>query len=111
MQALVICARGVAVMEVCKHLLSPLPRRLGTCVAHSGWGARLLVLLYAGLAAKTRFAIRGLPKAARALGAGQIAAVIRCRICFFFVITTWKPKREDRSLAIGFLPLFVFSAC
>ena len=73
MQALVICARGVAVMEVCKHLLSHY-RGVWALAWRILVGCATLVLLYAGLAAKhdLRFV---LPKAARALELA-IAAVI-----------------------------------
>jgi len=105
MQALVICARGVAVMEVCKHLLSHY-RGVWALAWRILVGCATLVLLYAGLAAKhdLRFV---LPKAARALELA-IAAVI-VAVFVFLRYYDVEAKREDRSLAIGFCLYSCFS--
>jgi len=105
MQALVICARGVAVMEVCKHLLSHY-RGVWALAWRILLGSASLVLLYAGLAAKhdLRFV---LPKAARALELA-IAAVI-VAVFVFLRYYDVEAKREDRSLAIGFCLYSCFS--
>ncbi|HYT19978.1 MAG TPA: hypothetical protein VEW05_07060 [Candidatus Polarisedimenticolia bacterium] len=98
MQALVLCVRGLAVMEVCKHLLSHY-RGVWALAWRILLGCASLVLLYAGLAARhgLRFV---LPKAERALELA-IAAVI-VGVFVFLRYYDVEAKREDRSLALGF---------
>ena len=98
MQALALCARAVAVAEVCKHLLSRYRgvwafawRVMAACAA--------LVLVYSGLAAR-----RGLgyvlPTAARGLELA-IAAMI---VALFLFVRHYgvEVNPADRSIALGF---------
>jgi hypothetical protein len=105
LQALALCARGVAVAEVCKHMLS---RYRGVWAL--AWRVQLasgfLVLLYSGFAAR-----RGLefilPKAARGLEMA-IATVI---VAVFLFVRYYgvEAKAADRTLAIGFCFYSCFS--
>lgn len=105
-QALVVCARALAVVEVCRHLLSRYPgiwafakRVLLVCAG--------LVLLYSGLAARHQWRL-ALPSADRGLEL-SIAAVIV--ILFLFVrFYEVQPESTDRSLAIGFCLYSCFRA-
>jgi len=98
MQALVLCARGVAIMEVCKHLLSHY-RGVWALAWRILLGSASLVMLYAGLAARHGLGFV-LPKAERALELA-IAAVI-VGVFVFLRYYDVEAKREDRSLALGF---------
>ena len=104
-QALVLCARGLAVMEVCKHLLSHY-RGVWALAWRILLGCASLVLLYAGLAASHGLKFV-LPKAERALELA-IAAVI-VGVLVFLRYYEVEAKREDRSLAIGFCLYSCFS--
>lgn len=105
-QALVVCARALAVVEVCRHLLSRYQgiwafakRVLLACAG--------LVLLYSGLAARHQWRL-ALLSADRGLEL-SIAAVIV--ILFLFVrFYEVQPERTDRSLAIGFCLYSCFRA-
>lgn len=98
MQALVLCARSLAVTEVCRHLLS---RYRGVWAL--AWRVLLacaaLVLLYSGLAARRGWEFV-LPKAERGLELA-IAAVIVAAFLFVRYYGV-EAKPADRSLAIGF---------
>ena len=106
MQSLVLCARALAVAEICKHSLARYlgiwafaKRVLLTCAG--------LVLLYSGLAARHEWKL-ALPSADRGLEL-SIAAVIV--ILFLFVhFYEVQPERTDRSLAIGFCLYSCFRA-
>jgi hypothetical protein len=98
MQAVAVCARALAVTEVCRHFLSryagiwALAQRI--LLACAG-----LVLLYSGLAVRHQWEL-ALPTADRGLELA-IAAVI----VVLFVFARYydlRPKSTDRSLAIGF---------
>ena len=104
-QALALCARGLAVMEVCKHLLSHY-RGVWALAWRILLGCASLVLLYAGLAASHGLKFV-LPKAERALELA-IAAVI-VGVFVFLRYYEVDAKREDRSLAIGFCLYSCFS--
>ena len=98
MQALVVCARGLAVMEACKHFLSHY-RGVWALAWRILLGSASLVMLYAGLAARRGLGFV-LPKAERALELA-IAAVI-VGVFVFLRYYDVEAKREDRSLALGF---------
>ena len=105
MQALVLCARGLAVMEVCKHLLSHY-RGVWALAWRVLLGCASLVLLYAGLAARHGLGFV-LPKAERAL---ELAiAVVIVAVFVFLRYYDVEAKREDRVLAIGFCLYSCFS--
>src|SRR2546429_9976361 len=72
MQALVLCARGLAVMEGCKHLLSHY-RGGGALAWRVLLGRAALVLLYGGLAARHRVGFV-LPQDRRGPEVGNTAA-------------------------------------
>jgi hypothetical protein len=105
-QALVVCARALAVAEVCRHLLSRYPgiwafakRVLLACAG--------LVLLYSGVTARHQWKL-ALPSADRGLEL-SIASVIV--ILFLFVrFYEVQPEPTDRSLAIGFCLYSCFRA-
>ena len=105
MQALVLCARALAVTEVCKHLLS---RYRGVWAL--AWRVLLacaaIVLLYSGLAARHGWAFV-LPKAERGLELA-IAAVI-VGVFLFVRYYGVEAERVDCSLAIGFCLYSCFS--
>ena len=105
MQALVLCARGLAVMEVCKHLLARY-RGVWALAWRVLLGCAALVLLYSGLAARHGLGFL-LPKAARALELA-IATVI-VAVFVFLRYYRVEAKREDRSIAIGFCLYSCFS--
>jgi hypothetical protein len=98
LQAVAVCARALAVAEVCRHFLSRYPgiwalaqRLLLACAG--------LVLLYSGLAVRHQWEL-ALPTADRGLEL-SIAAVIV--ILFLFArYYDLQPEHTDRSLAIGF---------
>jgi hypothetical protein len=105
METLVLCARGLAVLEVCKHLLSHY-RGVWALAWRVLLGCASLVLLYAGLAARHRLGFL-LPKAARAL---ELAiAVVIVAVFVFLRYYGVEAKQEDRSLAIGFCLYSCFS--
>jgi hypothetical protein len=98
MQAVTVCARALAVAEICRHLLSRYlgiwalaQRLLLTCAG--------LVLLYSGLAVRHQWEL-ALPTADRGLEL-SIAAVIVVLLLFARYYGL-RPERTDRSLAIGF---------
>ena len=98
MQALVLCVRGLAVMEACKRLLSHY-RGVWALAWRVLLGCGSLVLLYAGLAARHGLGFV-LPKAERAMELA-IASVI-VGVFVFLRYYDVEAKREDRSLALGF---------
>jgi len=105
MQALVLCARALAVTEVCKHLLSRYRgvwalawRVLLACVA--------FVVLYSGLAARRGLGFV-LPKAERSLELAIAAAIVA--VFVFMRYYGVKAKATDRSLAVGFCLYSCFS--
>jgi hypothetical protein len=98
MQAVAICARALAVAELCRHLLSRYAgiwalaqRLLLVCVG--------LVLLNSGLAVRHQWEL-ALPTADRGLEL-SIAAVIVILLLFARYYDL-RPERTDRLLAIGF---------
>ena len=98
MQAVAICARALAVAEVCRHLLA---RYLGIWAL--AWRVQLacagLVLLYSGLAARHQWQL-ALPSADRGL---ELA--IAAGIAMLFLFARYyhvRAERADRLLAIGF---------
>src|SRR2546430_2908517 len=105
MQALVLCARGLAVMEVCKHLLSHY-RGVWALAWRILLGCASLVLLYAGLAARQGLGFL-LPKAARALELAVAAVIVA--VFVFLRYYRVEANRGDRSLAIGFCLYSCFS--
>ena len=106
MQAVVICARALAVAELCRHLLSRYPgiwalaqRVLLACAG--------LVLLYSGLAARRQWEL-ALPSADRGLELAVAAVIV-----LLFVFARHyevRPNGTDRSLAIGFCLYSCFRA-
>src|SRR5260370_15485279 len=97
-QAVTVCARALAVAELCRHLLARYPgiwalaqRLLLTCAG--------LVLLYSGLAVRHQWEL-ALPTADRGLEL-SIAAVI-VMLFLFARYYDLRPERTDRRLAIGF---------
>jgi hypothetical protein len=98
MQAVVICARAVAVTEVCRHALA---RYCGIWAL--GWRALLscagIVLVYSSLAAKRQWE-RVLPSADRGLEL-SIAATLVVLLVFARYYEV-KVSSTDRSLAVGF---------
>jgi hypothetical protein len=97
-QAVVVCARALAVAEICRHVLARYPgiwalakRMLLMCAG--------LVLLYSGLAARHQWQL-ALPSAERGLEL-SIATVIVALFLFarYYHVRT---ERTDRLLAIGF---------
>jgi len=105
MQALVLCARGLAVMEICKHLLSHY-RGVWALAWRILLGCASLVLLYAGLASRHGLKFV-LPKASSALELA-VAAVIVATFVFLRYYEV-EAKREDRSLALGLCLYSCFS--
>ncbi len=106
MEALVLCARALAVTEVCKHLLS---RYRGVWAL--AWRVLLacaaIVLLYSGLAARHGWAFV-LPKAARGLELSIAAVVVG--VLLFTRYYHVQVNAADRSLAVGFCLYSCFSA-
>jgi hypothetical protein len=106
MQAVTVCARALAVAEVCRHFLSrytgiwALAQRL--LLACAG-----LVLLYSGLAVRHQWAL-ALPTADRGLEL-SIATVI-VMLFLFARYYDLRPERTDRALAIGFCLYSCFRA-
>jgi len=97
-QAVTVCARALAVTEICRHVLARYPgiwalakRMLLMCAG--------LVLLYSGLAARHQWQL-ALPSAERGLEL-SIATVI---VVFFLFARYYDVRTEpaDRLLAIGF---------
>jgi hypothetical protein len=98
MQAVAVCARALAVAEVCRHFLSryagiwALAQRI--LLACAG-----LVLLYSGLAVRHQWAL-ALTTADRALESAIAVVVV---VLFLFArYYDLRPEGTDRSLAIGF---------
>ena len=106
MQVVVICARALAVAEVCRHFLSrysgiwALAQRILLLCAG-------LVLLYSGLAARHQWKL-ALASADRGLEL-SIAAVI-VNLFLFARNYDVRPEGTDRSLAIGFCLYSCFRA-
>jgi hypothetical protein len=98
MTAVTICARALAVAEVCSRVLSryagiwALARRL--LLACAG-----LVLLYSGLAVRRQWRL-ALPTVERGLELAIAAVIV---VLFLFArYYDLRPERSDRSLAVGF---------
>jgi hypothetical protein len=106
MQVLVICARALAVVEICKHFLVRYPG-IWALARRILLGCAGLVLLYSGLAARHQWKL-ALPSADRGLEL-SIAAVIVILFLFarFYEV---RPERTDRSMAIGFCLYSCFRA-
>jgi hypothetical protein len=98
MQALALCARALAVAEVCKHLLSRF-RGIWALAQRVLAGCAVLVLLYSGVAARHRLDLL-LPSADRGVEL-SIAAIIVILFAFARYYDV-QPKPADRALAIGF---------
>ncbi len=98
MQALALCARALAVAEVCRHLLSRF-RGIWALAQRVLTGCAVLVLLYSGVAARHRLDLL-LPSADRGVEL-SIAAIIVILFAFARYYDV-KSKPADRALAIGF---------
>jgi len=106
LQAVAIAARAIAVVEVCRHVLS---RYTGIWAFAKRvlLGCAVLVSLYSGLAARHRWEL-AIPSADRGLEL-SIATVI----VILFIFARYyevQPESTDRSLAIGFFLFSCFSA-
>jgi hypothetical protein len=106
MQALVICARAVAVAELCSHLLSRFPG-IWALAQRVLVGCAALVFLYSGLAARHQLE-SALPSADRGMEL-SIATVI---VILFLFARYYDVEIEpaDRTLAIGFCVYSCFFA-
>jgi hypothetical protein len=106
MQVVVLCARALAVTEICQHLLS---RYLGIWALAKRilLACAALVLLYSGLAARHQWELV-LPNADRGLEL-SVAAVI---VLLFVFVRYYEvhAERTDRLLAIGFCLYSCFRA-
>jgi len=106
MQALAICARAVAVAEICKHILSGF-RGIWALAQRLLVGCVAAVCLYSGLAARHQWE-SAVPSADR--GAELVIAVVIVVLLLFARYYDVHPEPTDRTLAIGFCIFSCFAS-